>query len=146
METAMLTRTVLILCATAILAGCVDIPDPPILSRAVDPTSPVSQRVRQVDVASRDLPYPDLNATPSVPGDARSQAAWNEAAATVVVERERLEQWRAANPPYLTDTEAFAAETRASVGLDLATLPAAPTPEESADYARRQRERAAPRD
>lgn len=142
----MLTRAATILTASLTLAACVDIPDPPLVSRSIDPTSPLSQRIRQADVAARDQPFPDLSTVQAVPTDVRPQAAWDAAAAEITGEGDVLVAWRAANPPELTDTEAFAARQRAGIGLDPRSLPPAPTPEESAAYAREQRQRATPRD
>lgn len=142
----MLTRAVLFLSMAASLAACVDLPERALSSRAVDPTSPLGRSIREADAAAAVAAYPDIAAIPSIPADVRSEAEWRAAAGAVVAEGEGLESWRASNPPELTDPDAFAAATRAAVGLDAATLPPAPTPEESAAYARAQRERATPRD
>jgi hypothetical protein len=146
MTAAMLTRSVSVLLAAAALAGCADLPEPPLVSRAVDATSPVSARVLEADAAARAQPYPDIAAIPSVPTDLRTEAEWRAAGGEIVGAGDQLQAWKAANPPELTDTEAWAAGQRASVGIDPSTLPPAPTPEESAAYARAQRERATPRD
>lgn len=128
------------------LSGCaLPFPDPPVTSRSVDPTSPVANRILREDNAEVARSYPTFRDIPAVPTDIRPQAAWNAAVAEVQAGRTELEQWRAANPPELTNTEAFAARQRAAVGLDPSTLSRAPTPEESAEFARRQRETAAPR-
>lgn len=130
--------------AGALLSGCaIPFPDPPITTRAVDPTSPVANRILREDNAAVPPDYPRFSDIPSVPTDVRPQAAWNAAVAEVQAGRTELERWRAENPPELTDTEAFAARTRAAVGIDPSALPSAPTPEQSAEFARRQRDRAA---
>jgi hypothetical protein len=123
--------------------ACADIPDPPIVSRAVDPTSPAAQRVLRAAEEARTAPYPTFADVEPYPTDVRSPAAWNQAAQGVINERESLERWRAANPAELTNTDAFAQAQRESFGFDPSTLPPAPTPAESDAYARAQRQRAA---
>ena len=128
-------------------AGCIqlpdapDLPDLPIASRAVDPTSPAALRVLQAAEAARTAEFPSFQDIPAYPNDVRPPAAWNAAARDVMGARDSLQQWRRANPPELTNTEAFARSQRQAVG-DVSALPAAPTPEESAAYAREQRRRA----
>ena len=129
-----------------LLSGCaIPFPDPPVTSRTVDPTSPVANTILREDNAERARPYPTFQGIPNVPTDVRPPQAWNAAVREVQAGRTELEQWRAANPAELTNTEAFAARQRAAVGLDPTTLPRAPTPEESAAFARRQKETATPR-
>lgn len=146
MEQGMLTRLAAFLGSAALLAGCVDLPDAPLLARDVTPGSPLADRVEAADAAARGAGYPDLASVPSVPSDVRGEAEYRTAAGELLTGREELEAWTAANPPELTDTERFAATARDGVGIDPATLPPAPTPEESAAYARAQQQRAAPRD
>jgi hypothetical protein len=122
-------------------ASCAQIPDPPIVSRAVDPTSPAAQRVLRAAEEARDAPYPTFQDAPSYSTDVRAPAAWNAAVRDVKAAGTALDRWRAANPAELTDTEQFARTQRQAVG-DVSNLPTAPTPEESAEYARQQRQRA----
>lgn len=132
--------------AAGLLSGCaLPFPDPPVTSRGVDPTSPVADRILREDNAEVSPSYPRFSDIPAVPTDVRPPEAWNAAVGEVQAERAELDRWLDANPPELTDTEAFAERQRNAVGLDPLTLPAAPTPEESAAYARQQRERATPR-
>ena len=126
-------------------AGCVAFPDPPVVSRAVDPTSPVAQTILRADNAEVSPAFPRFSGIPAVPTDVRPPEAFNQAVAALQVTGAEMDRWRAANPPELTDTEAFAARARAEVGLDPAALPRAPTPEESAAFAREQAARAQPR-
>ena len=127
--------------AGLLAAACVEIPDPPIVSRAVDPTSPAAQRVLRAAEEAKTAPYPRWTDVPTYPQDVRPLTAWNAAAEDVMGARDELGRWRQANPPELTDTEAFARSQREQV--DVGDLPPAPTPEESAAYAREQRARAA---
>lgn len=126
-------------------SGCIQFPDPPIASQAVDPTSPAAQRILRAAEEARTAEYPSFQGVPTYPQDVRSPAAWNAAARDVMGAGDRVERWREANPQELTDTEAFARAQRQAVG-DLSTLPTAPTPAESAAYARQQRQRAVPKD
>lgn len=128
------------------LSGCaIAFPDAPVTSRTVDPTSPVANRILREDNAEAAPSYPTFQDIPSVPTDIRPQSAWNAAVGEVTAGKRELEGWKAANPQELTDTEAFAARQRGAVGIDPRALPRAPTPEESAEFARRQRESATPR-
>jgi hypothetical protein len=126
-----------------LVSACAQIPDPPILSRAVDPTSPAAQRVLRAAEEAQSASYPTFADLQPYPTDVRTPAEWNAAATGVMSDRDALAQWRRANPPELTDTEAFARSQRQAFGFDRDSLPPAPTPEESAAYARAQRERAA---
>ena len=118
-------------------AACVDLPDPPIVSRAVDPTSPAAQQVLRAEAEARTRDYPTFADVQAYPTDVRSPAAFNSAAQEVITTREALQRWQQANPPELTNTEAFAAGQRAQI--DVSDLPPAPTPEESAAFAAAQR-------
>lgn len=140
----MVTRPfrVLALLAGLSAAGCVGIPEPPIVGRAVDPTSPAAQAVLRAEQAAYTAEYPDWQDVQPYPTDVRPPSAWNTAARGVMADRAALQGWRAANPAELTDTEAFAQSGRAAIGFDPATLPPAPTPEQSAAYAAEQRRRA----
>lgn len=133
----------LALAAGSLVAACAQIPDPPLVSREVDPTSPAAQRVLRAAEEARTGPYPTFADLPPYPTDVRPLTAWNAAATDVLGARDAIESYKAANPPELTDTEAFARSQREAIGFDPRTLPPAPTPAESAAYAREQRERAA---
>jgi hypothetical protein len=142
---AMLKRTFGLLTICAGLGGCVPFPDPPLTSRAVDPTSPVANTILRADNAERPPAYPTFRGIPAVPTDLRPADDWNKAVTALQGAGAELDEWKRANPAELTDTEQFAARTRAEVGLDPANLPPAPTPEESAAFAREQVQRATPR-
>jgi len=119
-------------------SACIQFPDPPVVSQAVDPTSPAAQTVLRAAEAAKSAEYPSFQDIPAYPRDVRSPAAWNASARDVIGAGNVVERWRKANPQELTDTEAFARAQRRELG-DLSDLPPAPTPEESAEYARRQR-------
>lgn len=140
----MFTRPLIALSLAALAGACAQLPEPPIVSRAVDPTSPAAQRVLQAERVAAEGPYPTFQAIPPVPTDVRPLAAWNAATTELQGDRGRLEAWRAANPPELTDTEAWAATGRAQLGIDPKTLPPAPTPEETAAYVKSLQGRATP--
>ncbi len=125
-------------------AGCMGLglPEPPIVTREVDPTSPAAQAVLRAEQAAFSAEYPKWSDVEPYPTDVRPPAEWNAAAREVIADHTALARWRAANPAELTDTEAFAQSQRDKIGLDPATLPPAPTPEQSAAYAAEQRRRA----
>lgn len=140
----MLKRTLSSMTIAALLGGCVPFPDPPLTSRAVDPTSPVANTILRADNAERPPAFPTFRDIPAVPTDVPPVTHWNQAVRQLQGAGAELDAWKQANPQELTDTEVFAATARAELGLDPATLPPAPTPEESAAFAREQAGRATP--
>jgi hypothetical protein len=117
MGTPMVSRMIRFLApALGLLASaCIQLPqfpDPPIVSQAVDPTSPAAPEVLRAAEAARVAEYPSWQDIPAYPRDVRSPAAWNASARAVMAAGDDIERWRKANPQELTDTEAFARAQR----------------------------------
>ncbi len=121
-------QTAIALAAAAVavagtLGGCADLKAATNLRPlAVNPSSPVAE---EVEAASRTpAPIPSFASIPPKPTDVRPAGAYKTAVTEVVSERRTFNQWIAANPPVIENTEAYAAAQRAKLASQAPVAPA----------------------
>lgn len=135
-------RLVLGASATASMAGCTDLARASRLTPAgIDPQSAVASRVREV--SARRYAYPNFRDIPAKPTDVRAPAQWKESVVGSLEERRGLKGWTAANPAMTSDTEGFAAASRAAIPADVLRPLDSAVAESTAAYAARMRKLAA---
>lgn len=104
--------------AAAALAGCADAARiAGIAPAGVDPRSPLAAQAQAA--TERDYPYPSFRDVPARPVNVRPPEQWKAAVVESVGDRRALRAWWAQNPPMVTDTEAYATNTRAQIPADV---------------------------
>lgn len=128
--------------AGAGLAGCADLTRASLLTPAgVDASSPIASQVRQA--AARNYAYPSFRDVPARPTDVRDAGAFKGAVVESIQDRRTLRQWAVTNPAMTSDTEGFAAESRAAIPPDVLRPLDAMASESTEAYAARMRKLAA---
>jgi hypothetical protein len=99
--------------------------------------SPAAQAI--LDADQHPGRYPTFQEIPPVPQDVRPSQAWRSAVASIKADNATLQAQVAADPPTLSNSEAWAAQKAAQ-----ATPPPPPEGPSTEDYARALRDRAKP--
>lgn len=129
------TRSVALLGACGIVAGCAGVP---FNDARIDPASPVAADVAKMTRQAGK--FPTFAGIPVPPKDMRPVAQYGRDARAVLAEGDRLVAATAPSTWTLGDTEAFAEQGRQDAGPQLDP----PTPGDAEAFARELRERATP--